>query len=51
MTECCKKLFVAAGVLALSLFSWANFNGKSILGSDEQSRENKGSGYARAYHK
>lgn len=46
-----QKLFVAAGMLALSLFSWANFNGKSILGSDEQSRENKGSGYARSYHK
>lgn len=45
------KLFAAAGIVALSLYSWANFNGKSILGSDEQSRDNKGSGYARSYHK
>lgn len=40
-----------AGIAALLLYSWANFNGRSILGSDEQSRETKGAGFARSYHK
>ncbi len=46
-----QRLFAMIGIAAFSLYSWATFNGKSILGSDEQSRENKGSGYARSYHK
>ena len=28
-----------AGIAALLLYSWANFNGRSILGSDEQNKD------------